>query len=66
MTLQNLSKILDKYEQKLGSSSLGQFELLRSLPFYNWQNPQDSRTLNHVIGLPQKNGKTYPLSVIRV
>ena len=61
MTLQNLSKILDKYDQKLSSSSLGQFELLRGLRFYDWQNPQDTRTLNHIIGLPQKNGKSYPL-----
>ncbi|MGB7634993.1 MAG: DEAD/DEAH box helicase family protein, partial [Nitrososphaeraceae archaeon] len=61
MTLQNLSKILDKYDQKLGSSSLGRFELLKGLPFYNWQNPQDTRTLNHIIGLPQKNGQYYPL-----
>jgi hypothetical protein len=61
MTLQNLSKILDKYDQKFGSLSLGQFEILLGLPFYNWQNQQDIRTLNHVIGLPQKNGKSYPL-----
>ena len=61
MTLQNLSKILDKYDQKLGSSSLGRFELLNSLPFYSWHNPQDTRTLNHIIGLPQKNGQYYPL-----
>ena len=61
MTLQNLSKILDKYELRLGSSSLGQFELLKGLPFYNWQNPQDTRTLNHAIGLPQKNRQPMPL-----
>ena len=61
MTLQNLSKILDKYDQKHGSSRLGQFELLNGLPFYNWHNPQDTRTLNHIIGLPQKNGQYYPL-----
>jgi hypothetical protein len=61
MTLQNLSKILDKYELKLGSPSLGQFELLLGLPFYDWQDPQDTRTLNHVIGLPQKNGQYCPL-----
>ena len=61
MTLQNLSKILDKYDQKHGSSRLGQFELLNGLPFYNWDNHQDTRTLNHIIGLPQKNGQYYPL-----
>lgn len=61
MTLQNLSKILDKYEQHLGSTQIKELELLRGLPFYNWQNPQDTRTLNHVIGLPQKTGIAYPL-----
>jgi len=61
MTLQNLSKILDKYDQKLGSSSLGQFELLKGLPFYGWLNPQDTRTFNHAIGLPEKNGTQMPL-----
>ena len=61
MTLQSLSKILDWYDQRLGSSSLGKFELLKGLPFYNWQNPQDTRTLSHIIGLPQKNGQYYPL-----
>ena len=61
MTLQNLSKILDKYESQLGSSSIGQFELLKGLPFYNFQNPKNYNTFNHVIGLPPKNGITYPL-----
>jgi hypothetical protein len=61
MTLQSLSKILDRYDQKPSSSSLDQFVLLKGLPFYNWQNLQDTRTLNHVIGLPQKNGQPYPL-----
>lgn len=62
MTLQNLSKILDKYEQQqLGSSNIQQFELLRGLPFYNFDNPVDVKTFNHIIGLPQKEGKRYPL-----
>ena len=62
MTLQNLSKILDKYESQLGSSSIQQFELLNGLPFYNWQQHlYNSNTFNHAIGLPQKDGKTYPL-----
>ena len=61
MTLQSLSKILDKYDQRLGSSSLWQFELLKGLAFYNWQNLQDTRTLNHTVGLPQKYGRSYPL-----
>ncbi len=67
MTLQNLSKILDKYEQQLGfsSSSIQQFALLRGLPFYDWsQKTLDSKfssSFNHAIGLPEKNGVAYPL-----
>ena len=37
MTLQNLSKILDKYESQLGSINVQQFELLKGLPFYDWK-----------------------------
>ena len=67
MTLQNLSKILDKYDQKFGSLSLGQFELLKGLPFYDWVSGRDISAkqgltdFNHARGLPQKNGQTYPL-----
>lgn len=69
MTLQNLSRILDKYEQQLGSTNLEQFEVLKGLPFYDWSannihaskftqnvNMTSSNTFNHAIGLPQKNG----------
>jgi hypothetical protein len=71
MTLQNLDKILDKYESQLGITDGQQFELLKGLPFYNnWpgQNAMrrtqvltSSNTFNHAIGLPQKNGQSYPL-----
>ena len=68
MTLQNLSRILDKYDQRLGSSSLGRFELLKSLTFYHeWESSsvfqaKPAQTdFNHVIGLPQKNGQELPL-----
>ena len=61
MTLQNLSKTLDKYEQELCSSSTQQFELLKGLPFYNFHNQKYSNTFNHAIGLPMKNGQSYPL-----
>lgn len=72
MTLQNLSRILDKYEQQLGSTNLEQFEVLKGLPFYDWSanihaskftqnvNTTSSNTFNHAIGLPQKNGVAYP------
>ena len=62
MTLQSLSKILDKYEQQqLCNSSRQPFELLKGLPFYNFQNQKYSNTFNHAIGLPKKNGQSYPL-----
>ena len=78
MTLQNLNRILDKYELQLGSTNVQQFELLKELPFYNWQKQPQllpsgncglhqlrshncSRNFNTEIGLPQKNGQSYPL-----
>ena len=61
MTLKILSKILEHEQQQLCRSSTQQFELLKGLPFYNFQNPNDSNTFNHAIGLPQKNGQAYPL-----
>lgn len=35
MTLQTLSRILDKYEAQLGYNSTQHFESLKGLPFYN-------------------------------
>jgi hypothetical protein len=69
MTLQNLSKILDKYESQLGfsSSSIQQFEILKGLSFYfDWSRGTSSAKqaqidFNHAIGLPQKNGQSFPL-----
>jgi hypothetical protein len=72
MTLQNLSKILDKYESQLGiTAAAPQLELLKGLPFYNWQNdsaiPRKSLhgltelSFNHAIGLPTKNDQEMPL-----
>jgi hypothetical protein len=62
MTLQNLSRILDKYESQFGSSGIQQFELLKGLPFYDWSDALDSSVnmFNHAIGLPQKNGQPMP------
>ena len=72
MTLQNLGKIIDKYELQLGSTNTEQLELLRGLPFYVWQfhDPEMAHRIitqkkgndfNHAIGLPQKNGQSCPL-----
>lgn len=74
MTLQNLNKILDRYESELGFTTLpNQFELLKGLPCFNWietartpgsfysQNVNTNNTFNHAIGLPQKNGQPMPL-----
>ena len=70
MTLQNLNKILDRYESQSGITTLpSQFELLKRLPFYCWW--EQSRTakranhtrccFNHVLGLPEKNGQPMPM-----
>ena len=79
LTLQNLSKILDKYESHLGSTNAQQFELLRGLPFYNWrasfdenhtQKTSSRRTyptqndVQTVIGMPQKNGQVSRYSIM--
>ena len=64
MTLQNLSKILDKYELQLSNNStnIEKLRLLKGLPFYNWNHPTNINTsFNHVIGLPLKEGKRFPL-----
>jgi hypothetical protein len=74
MALQNLSKILDKYEQQFNHPNYQQFAHLKGLPFYSdWQQSvtndskisdtgiYQSRDFNHAIGLPQKNGVAYPL-----
>jgi hypothetical protein len=67
MTLMNLSKILDQYDKQLGSTSLGQLELLKGLPFYSdWSTETGKYTVsgssfNHAIGLPEKNGQAFPL-----
>ena len=65
MTIQNLSKILDNYDkqqQRLANGTQArQHELLIGLPFYNFNNPADARTFNHVLGLPKKNGQEYYL-----
>jgi hypothetical protein len=67
--LQNLRKSVEYYRQKLDSTSLEQqqqFELLRGLPFYNWQQQplgqkKSKGDFNHTIGLPIKEGKAFPL-----
>ena len=66
MGLHNLSKILDRYEEQLGSTNLEKFEVLKGLPFYNWESRANSVhsapiDFNHAIGLPRKNGMACPL-----
>lgn len=60
MTLQGLSKYLDKYNSQVVNSS-SSFELLKDLSFYNWSDTTDDHTFNYAIGLPQKNGQSMPL-----
>jgi hypothetical protein len=74
--LRNLNKILDQYEQQLGSTNTEQLELLKGLPFYSdWSDATATHKIgsrqinsqkividfNHAIGLPQKNGVAFPL-----
>ena len=72
MTLQNLSKILDRYHEQLGCANVEQLKLLKGLPFYpDWHQPSEASShqnhaketfsFNHVIGLPRKNGRDFPL-----
>jgi hypothetical protein len=63
MTLQNLSKILDRYQEQLGITETKQLELLKGLPFYSgWISfKKADLDFNHAIGLPQKNGHSYPV-----
>ncbi|MPZ07264.1 MAG: hypothetical protein GEU26_12760 [Nitrososphaeraceae archaeon] len=69
MVLQSLRKSVDFYKQKLDSITnvnTQQLELLKGLPFYSDWNTSvkdftQVRTFNHAIGLPQKNGQSFPL-----
>lgn len=68
MTLENLSKILDKYEEQLGYNLGQRFDQLKNLPFYNWPDSKrvvlstlDISKNSNTIGLPKKNGVAMPL-----
>ena len=66
MALQNLNKILDRYEEQLGfTNSSNQLEQLQGLPFYDWSIDRGVSnritTFNNVICLPHKNGRPMPL-----
>ena len=63
MTLHSLDKILGRYEQQLCSSSIQQFELLKGLPFYDWNSttvnnsslplPLESRSKSELLQQPK-------------
>jgi hypothetical protein len=61
---QNTRKlVLSRYENQVDSKALS---LLKGLPFYNWSNANAgtqhyNNTFNHAIGLPQKDGQSFPL-----
>jgi hypothetical protein len=72
MTLQNLNKIIDRYEAEIGiSKNEEKFELLKELPFYcQWPSSTNNNIksfnkifccFNHAINLPTKDGYSYPL-----
>ncbi|MGH9983809.1 MAG: hypothetical protein ACRD8W_07630, partial [Nitrososphaeraceae archaeon] len=52
----------------ISNTEAQKFELLKGLSFYNWQreaisgqNDAQENSFNHAIGLPQKNGVSFPL-----
>jgi hypothetical protein len=61
MTLQDLSKHLNKYDIAYSYNSSSVLESLKGLPFYNFQYSSFTKTFNHAIGLPSKEGMPCPL-----
>jgi hypothetical protein len=74
MTLTTLRKKVEYYRELVGSFTnvnTQQLEQLKGLSFYDWSVTNDSqndwqsfyqsRDFNHAIGMPQKDGKEYPL-----
>jgi hypothetical protein len=72
MVVQSLRKTVDFYRQQLDSitdPNIQQLQLLKGLPFYDWlgqtnlslTQTKTTSTFNHAIGLPQKEGKDFPL-----
>ena len=58
-------KLLDKdvtaHEEELGiTPTEKKLQELKGLPFCNWDDPNDIRTFNHAIGLPEKYGIVHP------
>ena len=64
MVLQSLPKTVELYESQLhiNDTKIQKLQLFKGLPFYNWREAEDAKikTFND-IGLPQKNGQSYPL-----
>lgn len=58
LTLEALRNYLDKYDTDISNISL---EHLKGLPFYDFDNNTNVNTFNYAIGLPQKNGQSFPL-----
>ena len=59
MATVSLRKTVDFYRKQLGSitdldSNTSQLELLKGLPFYDWQNRQNTKSFNHAIGPTSK------------
>ena len=62
--LHNLDRIINSYEAQLGVTQANQFDQLKGLLFYGWSESEKilmPKSFNHAIGLPRKNGITYPL-----
>jgi len=52
MTLQNLSKVLDKFDQQFGLTDIQHLEMLNGLSFYSSRDDVYDKTsdFNHAIG----------------
>jgi hypothetical protein len=75
MAVTSLRKTVEHYRQLVSSITnvdAQQLEQLKGLPFYDWQQQQSNcvqpncvqqtyKDFNHAIGLPQRDGVSYPL-----
>ena len=50
-------RLIEFYESQAGiSETQKRLEILKGIKFYNWDDPSDTNTFNHIIGLPRKPG----------
>ena len=64
MWINDFRKIIEDRESEVGLSiNEKKLQVLKGIKFYNWDDPSDTNTFNHIIGLPRKPGsnREYPL-----